>query len=137
MYGHSLRVHTMSLNYTIDTEQQLITITGEYADAEEWAELLARILSDPRRAPGFSVLRDLRDATTPTDAATVVRAMTVVRRFWPHIQPSRAAILTCDDIDLSALVASALADAHGLPLRTFRSVDAAMQWLKADSVLGV
>ena len=127
----------MALNYTIDIDQQLITITGEYADAGEWAELLARILSDPRRAPGFSVLRDLRDATTPTDAATVVSAMSVVRRFWPQIQPSRAAILTRNDIDPSALVASALADAHGLPLRTFRSIDAAMQWLQTDSVLGV
>ena len=127
----------MSLTYTIDTDQQLITITGEYADAEEWAALLGKMVSDPRLAPGFAVLRDLRDATAPTDAATVMKAMTVVRRFWPHIHPSRVAILTRQDIDPAALVASALADAHGLPLRTFRSFDAAMHWLKADPVLGV
>jgi len=127
----------MALTYSIDTDTRLITITGEYADAEEWAELLGRMVSDPQLAPGFAVLRDLRNATTPTDAAAVVRAMTVVRKFWPHIQPSRTAILTREDIDPAALVASALADAHGLPLRIFRSLDAALQWLKADSVLSV
>ena len=100
-------------------------------------ELLGKLVADPQLAPGFAVLRDLRNATTPTDASSVVRAMTVVRKFWPHIQPSRTAILTREDIDPAALVASALADAHGLPLQIFRSVDAAMRWLNPDSVLSV
>src|SRR5438552_3846202 len=53
----------MALTYSIDIDTRLITITGEYADAEEWAELLGRMVSDPQLAPGFAVLRDLRNAT--------------------------------------------------------------------------
>jgi hypothetical protein len=42
----------------------------------------------------FAFLRDRRDATTPVDAATVIGIMDVVRRFWPLLQPRRAAVLT-------------------------------------------
>ena len=48
----------MSLTYSIDTDRRLITITGDYADAEEWAQLLGRMVTDPQLAPGFAVLRD-------------------------------------------------------------------------------
>lgn len=121
----------MSLAYEIDTGRRLIVITGEYSDADEWRSLLARVLSDPRRKPGFAFLRDLRSATTPVDADTVVRIMEVVRRFWPQLQPSRAAILTKHDEDPAALVAHALADAQELPMRAFNSYDEAMAWLQA------
>src|SRR5687767_7715224 len=61
------------LTYTIDTAQQLVTISGEYATAEEWKDVMGRLVADPRRLPGFAYLRDLRDATNPVDAAAVVR----------------------------------------------------------------
>ena len=121
----------MPLHYTIDAAQQLITITGEYADAGEWRVLLRQVLDDPRRRPGFAFLRDLREASTPVDAATVVGIIDVVRQFWPHLQPSRAAILTPLELDPAAFVAHALADAQEIPLRTFTSLDEALQWLQA------
>ena len=121
----------MALAYEIDAGRRLIVITGEYSDADEWRSLLVRVLSDPRRKPGFAFLRDLRSATTPVDADTVVRIMEVVRRFWPQLQPSRAAILTKHDEDPAALVAHALADAQELPMRAFNSYDEAMAWLQA------
>jgi hypothetical protein len=120
------------LSYTIDEAEQLVTITGEYSVAEEWHDLLGRILADPRRRPGFAFLRDLRQATHPVDAATVVAIISVVRQFWPHLQPTRAAILTRNDIDPAALVAHALADAENLPLQAFNSHDAAMAWLRGE-----
>ena len=120
----------MPLSYTIDTSQQLITIVGEYAEPEEWTDLLAAILQDPRRQPGFAFLRDLRGAQRPVDAATVVRIMQVIRRFWPHLQPSRAAIVTPLEFDPAALVAHALADAQRLPLQMFTTYDAAREWLR-------
>jgi hypothetical protein len=120
----------MPLAYAIDEAQRLITITGEYAAADEWHELLSRILSDRRRKPGFAFLRDLREATTPVDAATVVGIIDVVKRFWPVLQPSRAAVLTPLKVDPAALVAHALADAQHIPLRTFTSHEEAMQWLE-------
>jgi hypothetical protein len=119
----------MPLNYVIDPEQALVTITGEYSDAEEWKRLLAQILQDPRLAPGCGFLRDLRAAETPVDASTVVGIMEAVRRFWPLLRPSRAAVLTPRDFDPSALAAHALADGEGLPLRMFTSYDAAIDWL--------
>jgi hypothetical protein len=122
----------MSLAYEIDVGQRLIVITGEYSDADEWRTLLATALSDPRRQPGFGFLRDLRSAMTPVSADTVVRIMDVVRRFWPQLQPSRAAILTKHDEDPAALVAHALADAQQLPIRAFNSYDEAMAWLRGE-----
>lgn len=124
----------MPLSYTIDPEQRLITITGEYAEAAEWQRLLQRLLDDPARQPGFSILRDLRGATTPVSAASVVGLMDVVRVFWPLLQPYRAAVLTPRDFDPAAMVAHALADSHGLPLRVFNSLDVAMEWLRGSPV---
>jgi hypothetical protein len=120
----------MALSYTIDPSERLITITGEYAEADEWRELLQRILADERRQPGFAFLRDLREATTPISTTGVVALMDVVRRFWPLLQPSRAAILTPRGFDPAAMVAHALADSHHLPIRVFNSLDTAMDWLR-------
>ena len=120
----------MPLAYLIDPDQRIVVITGEYAKSDDWADLLARILADPRRQPGFGFLRDLRGATTPVDAAAVVEVMGVVRKFWPHLQPSRAAILTPHDVDAAALVAVAVADTEHLPFRVFKSHDEATQWLR-------
>jgi hypothetical protein len=120
----------MSLAYEIDAGRALIVISGEYSNADEWRSLLVKVLSDPRRKPGFAFLRDLRSATTPVDADTVVRIMEVVRRFWPQLQPSRAAILTKHDDDSAALVAHALADSQQLSIRAFSSYDEALAWLQ-------
>jgi hypothetical protein len=118
------------LAYIIDPTEQLVVITGEYSDSEEWQRVLARILTDPQLRGGFGFLRDLRGATTPVDAATVVGLMDAVRRFWPLLQPSRAAVLTPRDFDPAAFAAHALADSYGLPLRMFTSYEAAMEWLR-------
>jgi hypothetical protein len=123
----------MALSYTIDEAEQLVTITGDYSAPDEWRDLLGRILADPRRRPGFAFLRDLRDATHPVDAATVVGIISVVRQFWPHLRPARAAILTRHDIDPAAMVAHALADAENIPLQAFNSYDAAIEWLRAET----
>jgi hypothetical protein len=122
----------MALSYIIDEAEHLVTITGEYSAPSDWHDLLGRILADPRRRPGFAFLRDLREATHPVDAATVVGIISVVRQFWPHLSPSRAAILTRHDIDPAAMVAHALADAENIPLQAFNSHDAAMAWLRGE-----
>jgi hypothetical protein len=119
----------MPLAYTINPHARLITITGEYAEPAEWRELLQRLLSDQRREPGSRILRDLREASTPIETASVVQLMEVVRHFWPLLQPSRAAILTPHQFDPAAMVAHALADTHGLAIQVFNSIDAAMEWL--------
>jgi hypothetical protein len=121
----------MPLAYTIDTEQRLITITGEYASAEAWKALLSRMLHDPRRESGFAFLRDLRLATTPVDAATVAQIIEAVKGFWPYLQPSRVAILTPSELDPAALAAHALADAHQLPMQMFTSYREAVAWLQS------
>ena len=119
----------MSLSYDIDADRRLITITGEYADAAEWNRLLTAVLDDPALQPGFAFLRDLRGATHPVEPATVVGIIDVVRRFWPKLQATRAAILTPRDVDPAALVAHALADAQHLPLQVFRTYEEAIAWL--------
>ena len=123
----------MPLDYTIDPTQRIITIVGEYAGADEWRTLLARILNDPQRQPGFGLLRDLRTAKKPVSAATVVGVMDVIRRFWPLLQPARMAVLTPLEVDPAALTAYAIADAEDVPLRVFRSYDDALEWLRRGS----
>ena len=122
----------MPLTYDIDASQRLVRISGEYATAEEWGRLLGEILRDPRRQPGFGFLRDLRGATTPVDAQAVVQIIAVVRRLWPQLQPSKAAVLTPFQLDAAAFVAQALAESQDIPLRVFRSYDEAIAWLKGD-----
>lgn len=123
----------MALAYTIDETRNLVLITGEYADAAEWGRLLTEVVADPRRRPGCVVLRDLRGATKPVDAATVVAIMDVVRRFWRTVEIRRAAIVMRHDLDPPALVAHAIADAENLPLQAFTSYEAALDWLMRGS----
>ena len=122
----------MPLNYLIDWTQSLVTITGDYSGPEEWENLLGRILTDPQVSGGFRFLRDLREATSPVDAATVMESMDTVRRFWPVVQPSRAAVLTRREFDPTAFAAHTLADTFGLPVRMFTSYDAALEWLREE-----
>jgi hypothetical protein len=117
------------LGYVIDPDQRLITITGEYADAEAWRVLFSRMFHDPRREAGFSILGDLRDATKPMDATTVDGIVDAVRGFWPYLQPCRGAILTSEESEPARSAVDVLAHRHHLPVRIFRSYDVAMEWL--------
>jgi hypothetical protein len=126
----------VALSYVIDSDRRLLTITGEYADAVEWNRLLTAVLDDPALRPGFAFLRDLRGATNPVEPATVVGIVDVVRRFWPKLQATRAAILTPRDVDPAALVAHALADAQHLPLQVFRTYEEAIAWLNETTDSG-
>jgi hypothetical protein len=119
----------VALTYRIDIARRLVIITGDYAAAAEWHELLGRVLADPSREPGFGFLRDLRDAKVPVDAATVVGIIDVVKRFWPMLQVSKAAIVTPRDMDSAAVVAQALGDTYDLPIRVFRELEEALRWL--------
>jgi hypothetical protein len=120
------------LVYTIDSDQRLITIAGEYAGPDEWKSILSRVLGDPRCQPGLLMLRDLRDATTPTNAETVVEVLNVVREFWPKLQLSRYAVVTPLSMDPAALVAQAIADREEMPMRIFSTCEEALQWLRQD-----
>ena len=121
----------MPLTYVVDARHKLVTVGGDYGDIGDWTRLLHEIVNDPAIGQDFSYLRDLRGATNPPTPATVVAVIDVVRRLWPKKQPSRAAILTSRDVDTTALVAAALADAQQLPLRVFRDYDEAIAWLES------
>lgn len=121
----------MGLSYTIDENRNLVTITGDYADAAEWERVLTLIAGDPRRRDGCAILRDQRGGTTPVDAATVVAIMQVVRRFWPELGARRAAIVMPHIYDPPALVAQAIAADDDIPIQAFAKYDAAIDWLTA------
>ena len=106
-----------------------MTITGEYGTADDWKILLTRILHDPLLQPGFKFLRDRRGTAADVDVDTIIAVVDAIRRFWPHIQPSRAAILISRECDPRAIAASALADGHGLSIKAFTSYAAAVAWL--------
>ena len=121
--------HHSPLAYHIDPAERLVTITGEYGTAADWKTLLTDILHNPSLQPGFAFLRDRRGASAGVEIATVVAVVDAIRRFWPHIRPSRAAILVSRGCDPRAIAASALADDHGLSIRAFTSYQDAVTWL--------
>ena len=122
------------LDYVVDSDERLVTIVGEYGDAEDWKTLLARILHDSRVQPGFAFFRDRRGATSPIDIATVIGVMDAIRRFWPDIRPSRAAIMIARESELVAIAAQTLATSCGLSIRAFTSYEEARAWLRQRSV---
>jgi hypothetical protein len=119
-----------NLDYIVDPIERLITIVGEYGEAADWRALLTRMLHDSRIQPGFAILRDRRAAPTPVDIDVVVAVMDAIRRFWPHLQPSRAAILISRECDPIRLAAYSLAQACGLSVVAFTSYDEARRWLR-------
>ena len=126
-----VRIQCVALSYQIDSG--IVTITGDYADADEWVTLLAAVVDDPQYRHGFSFLRDLRAAKHPVDAATVMRIIAVVRDYWGLIGAHRAAIVTGTRANEPADVAHALAEYEHLPLRTFVEYGEAVAWLRETS----
>ena len=120
----------MPLTYVIDPSQRIITITGDYAEPDEWRVLLTAIAADARVAGEYGFLRDLRASAHPVGADAVIGIIAVVRQFWTVLGARRAAILTRPGIDLPAMIAHALAEDQHLPLRAFNSYDDAVAWLK-------
>ena len=120
----------MPLIYRIDATTGIVTITGEYAQAAEWRQLLGRIAQDPQYQRGFSFIRDLRSSEHPVSAETVIAIIGVVREFWGKLGAHRAAIVTRPGIDNPAMVAHALADHQHIPLRAFSAIEDAVAWVR-------
>lgn len=123
----------MALTYTVEPGVRLVTITGEYGDATQWQQLAQRMLADTRLQSGFSFIRDLRGGQHRATDATILETFDVVRRFWPLFKPSKAAIVTRREDATVAMVVQALADGQDLPIRTFDSYEAALDWIGAAS----
>jgi hypothetical protein len=123
----------MPLSYVIDPIERMVTITGEYADANELAHLLARLIADARRQPGFVFLRDVRDVTTATAPENVLEAFDTLRRLWTQLQPRRIALVATRRLDSAASMAHALAYAEQLPMRMFTSYGEALEWLRGGT----
>jgi hypothetical protein len=122
----------MPLTYRLDPLRAIVTITGDYAEASEWQELLAAVARDPGYRRGFSFLRDLRASAHPVSAQTVVGIIAVVKQFWSVLGAHRAAIVTRPGLDVPAVIAEALAGGENIPLRAFTSYDDAVTWLQED-----
>ena len=126
----------MPLAYRIDPASRIVTITGDYAVAAEWRELLATVGADRDYRRGFNFVRDLRESAHPVDAQAVTSILAVVKGAWDVLGVHRAAIVTRRGIDLPASVAHALAELEGIPLRAFSSYEEAVKWLKENLSVG-
>jgi hypothetical protein len=122
----------MALQYDLDAAQQIVTITGDYAEPEEWRALLVALAQDPNYPGGYSFLRDVRASVRPVTAQSVMGIIALVREFWEQLKVHRAAIVTRPAIDAPAMIAHALAEDQRIPLRAFNSYDDALAWLKDD-----
>lgn len=122
----------MPLTYRIDPEARIVTITGDYADAQGWQTMLSAVARDPAYRRGFNFLRDLRQAEHPVSAEAVIGIVAVVRKFWDVLGVARAAIVTrSGGIDYPAVIAQALASDEHIALQAFSSYDEAVGWLRA------
>ena len=119
----------MALVYRLDPARQLVIITGDYAEPDEWRILLTNIVEDPTYRPGSSFIRDLRASEHPVSAQAVMGIIAVVREFWPRLGTHRAAMVTRNVIDVPAVIAEALASDERMPLRAFTSYDEALAWV--------
>ena len=119
----------MPLSYQVDPINEIVTIAGDYSNAEGWRTLLNAVAQDAAYRRGFGFIRDLRGSAHPVDAATVIGIIAVVREFWDLLGVRRAAIVTGPRNDDPALIAHALAEYQHLPLRTFTSYADAVTWL--------
>ena len=119
----------MPLTYRIDSARQLVIITGDYAEPDEWRILLTAVAGDPAYRPGSSFIRDLRASEHPVDAQAVMGIIAVVREFWPRLGTHRAAMVTRHTIDVPAVIAETLASDERMPLRGFTSYDEAVDWV--------
>ena len=120
----------MPLTYRINANDRIVTITGDYAEAGGWRELLAAVGRDPEYRRGFNFIRDLRDSEHPVSADTVIGIIAVVREYWGALGARRAAIVTGPGMDTPAVIAHALATEERLPLRAFTAYDDAVVWLR-------
>ena len=125
--------HDVALTYTIDPASRIVVITGEYSDRGQWEELASRLFADPAFGPGYAFLRDLRNARVTATDTNILEVFDLVRKVWPRIQATRAAIVTRRDDATSAMMTQALADGEHLPIRAFDSLDLAMEWLRDKS----
>jgi hypothetical protein len=124
----------VALAYRIDGD--IVTISGDYAEPEEWHALLAAVGADPAYRPGSCFLRDLRGSAHPVSAESVVGIIAVVRRFWDRLGVRRAAIVTGPVESDPAVIAHALADAEDIPLQAFTAYDDAVAWLRRGTAAG-
>lgn len=119
----------VALSYDIQAARQLVVISGDYAEPDEWRVVLTRIADDPAYRAGSSFIRDLRHAEHPVSAQVVMGIIAVVREFWPRLGTHRAAMVTRHRIDVPAVVAEALASDEQMPLRAFTSYEDAIRWV--------
>jgi hypothetical protein len=119
----------MALTYSIDSERQIVTVTGDYADAAGWRTLLRSVSEDPAYRRGFGFIRDLRYSQHPVDAQTVIGIVAVIREFWDLLGVRRAAMVTRLGIDTPATVAEALTQDQRVSLRAFTSYEDAAEWV--------
>jgi hypothetical protein len=122
----------MPFNYTIDSTLGLVTLVFHGADTAAWKILLSRVYHDPRRQDGSALLCTVCSADPP-DAATVLDVIDTLQRFWPLLQPSRAAVLTSADFDSAALNGRAAERDRLMPLRVFNSHDSALRWVTGST----
>jgi hypothetical protein len=93
-------------------------------------ELLAHVralTADPRFAPHFRQLADLRDVTDLQVAASIIREMVRLNPFGAGAR--RALVVTSDEVFGMARMYQLLTDESPDELQIFRKVDDALQWL--------
>jgi len=114
--------------YTIDLARSLVLSRGWGVVTDR--ELLAHVralTADPRFAPHFRQLADLRDGTDMQVTASTIREMVRLNPFWAGAR--RALVVTSDVVFGMARMYQLLRDESPDELQIFRKVDDALQWL--------
>jgi hypothetical protein len=114
--------------YTINLALSLVLSRGWGVVTDR--ELLAHVralTADPRFAPHFHQLADLRDVTDFEVTASTIREMAKLNRFGAGAR--RALVITSDEVFGMVRMYQLLTDESPDELKIFRKMDDALRWL--------
>ena len=120
--------------YEIDPTRRLVTWTHTGSELPGvWTRTLESILADPRFAPGFNILEDLRaDADVP-HGNDVRKGAATLERYADALGSSRWAVVLRPDspafYGMLRMAQIPLEQTGTITLRPFTDLDAAHAWL--------
>jgi hypothetical protein len=129
----------MPLAYSIDRERRLVLITGEaVATPEEWFDMMAEAVADPRYKPGFDFLYDRTKVTHVPDAMYVRAWVFRHAQMMNKAGGGRLAVVVGEPVIYGMIrMASVYAERAGASVAVFWSEREALEWLGRDSTSSV
>jgi hypothetical protein len=121
----------MPLTYTVDSEADLVRLTGSgTVTDQDVVSCISALRDDPELRPGMDALSDMREIEVAFTSQGIVAIKELLDRAGPEVRVRRIATVT-DSLVAYGMgrVTEALLDETTLKYRVFREMDEALVWL--------